>query len=138
MSMKLTRAQAIQWHRRMWSWIAEKSLEEKRVVTKDEFIQQHIEPLHERDIHNECFCCEYAIQLRNRLGHNGYMCSFCPLEWESSQTKFMCVDGEYFDDSQGLYGQWELMTDRDYEAAAEIARLISNLPETDVDYVEEE
>lgn len=135
MSRKLTKETAIQWHRRMWNWIADTSLKEERKVTKAEFFQKYFTELYENDVDvpcNSCFCCEYASQLKGKYNSEEPKCIFCPLEWGSNLEYYMCLDTDKDDDLLGLFGEWDCLTDENYRDAAELARKIADLSEKDL------
>ena len=112
----MTKREAVENHRKMWRWIAEKTLERKRKVWKYEYFEEN-----ELDSpFNDCFCCEYTSQF------NGD-CVKCPINWGN---KF-CMESYYVDWSEWEYRYW---------LCAYYADLIANLPERetkDFDIVEE-
>lgn len=117
--MKLTREEAILWHRKMWNWIADRIEEEKR----DQYIEGLKEEYCDRegfdDIENYCFCCEYT---KTRC-----ICDYCPIEWESEVEDFMCLDRYEEYDCEGLY--LLCRNESDWREKAKLARQIANLPE---------
>lgn len=68
-----------------------------------------------------CWACEYAIYNAIRLHRtNKGICYFCPLKWKTE----LCYD------EGGEYDMWRrYMQGGNYEKAAEMARIIANLPE---------
>lgn len=108
--MKLTRAQAIAGHRKMWTWIADETEKTGRRVTKREYITKN--NFNEK-IMNDCFCCEYVHQINGN-------CSSCPINWRNgTNIENDCLDG--------LYLLW-LYFENDPKELARLAREISNLP----------
>lgn len=102
----MTKKEAVENHRKMWRWIAEKTLERKRQVWKDEYFEENkLDPPI-----NDCFCCEYASQFIT------FDCVKCPINWEN---KF-CTNSCYADWSDCEYSYWY---------CAYYANLIANLPE---------
>lgn len=71
--MRLTREDAIDGHRKMWNWIADKIEEEKcvQVITelKDRYRRQNYLLLY-----SNCFCCEYTLNEANIKE-----CDKCPI-----------------------------------------------------------
>ena len=70
MSLKLTREQALELHRQMWSDM-QKELGDcpdvgDRIYYKHEWIKKHGYGY----VINDCFLCEYAIK-----------CDYCPIDW---------------------------------------------------------
>jgi len=110
----LTKSKAIAYHRKMWHWIADKTLKYKRKVTKEDYFDaKHIKKK-DRPFCN-CYCCEYVEQ-----GFWG--CDICPVEWGDIPH---CVGVGY--PKSGLYKRWD--TCSDYKTAARLARQIAELPE---------
>ncbi|MGN0180806.1 MAG: hypothetical protein ACI4DP_00070 [Candidatus Ornithomonoglobus sp.] len=115
---ELTRERAIQLHRRLWRWIALKTLKEKRIVSKDEF------PMFKDNTHNAeclCYCCEYAKQQEEGAIHySPTRCVYCPIDWGTDGTDFVhCTNS--------IFGGWERVGN--YRIAAELAFQIAALPE---------
>lgn len=138
--MKLTKEQAIQEHRKMWNWIADR-LENGDAYDIADLKEYYLEGsiYRKEDIINNCFCCHYAE------GN----CDNCPLKWgtEDKVTGYFCEDGidvyNFFNDRFGCipdkinsnfnsglwYIAYELSQDGYYKEAAVTAREIANLPE---------
>lgn len=124
--MELTKEKAIEEHRKMWNWIADKLLEpetqEKQknvhVLKRDYCRKNHLNILH------ACWCCEYDWQ----YVHIYKRCSNCPLEWGTEDE----WDG-YYCECINESGLWlianNLAGNRKYKEASEIARQIANLSE---------
>lgn len=95
-------------HKRLWNWIADKTLELKRKVYKEEYFEAMGIPGEEFP-ENECYACEEC----------NVRCSNCPINW--SPFKICFSDG-------ALYDTWQFCPETDYETAATLARKIANLP----------
>ena len=125
--MKLTKKQAIEEHRKMWNWIAERI---KNYPLKKLFLLPNYNwlslisdlkyyYLYEvkkqvfGDLDNDCFCCEYASN-----------CRHCLIVW--SGTNKICFEkfGEYLE-LISLNGY----SDENKEKAYKLALKIANLPE---------
>lgn len=109
--MKLTKQQAIEGHRKMWNWIADKIESEKR-----RFYISDLKEIYCREnnvvLHNRCFCCEYS-------NYSDSNCEKCPVDW--IKTKHCC------DNEKSLYS---LVIDAStWQEQTELARTIANLPE---------
>ncbi len=118
--MKLTRQEAIEKHREMWHEIAQRTMKEKRIVTKTEI-------LGEEKLSCNCYLCEYDSQKRREyLPQNYYPCSFCPLCEENSRFLKDCLGG--------LFEKWAFS--QTYVEAAKYAEKIANLPEVNFNDVE--
>lgn len=123
--MKLTRKEAIENHRKMWKWIAEKSLERKEKVQKDDYFAENgkIDWRSVPDL--QCYCCHFTKQ--NEL--RALVCDKCPLMWGDNAAD-NCIDiyvnGILFE-YKGTWSKW--VREKDYEKAAEYALQIANLPE---------
>lgn len=128
--MKLTKEQAITEHRKMWRWIAEETEKRKQIVKKLEYL--YIHGFYE-DIAYDCFCCEYDKQ-QCKQQSNFPDCHFCPIDWNSAATSYMCKDLTDMDDDYGLYAKWtNAAENNDWQTAAALARQIAELPEREID-----
>lgn len=108
----MTKKEAVENHRKMWRWIAEETLREKRKVYKYEYLLKLYGHQYEYDdICNECFCCEYASQFTNDE------CHICPVVWPTG----------FCGARDGLYAKF--VDTKSLKQRAEIARVISELPE---------
>lgn len=108
--MELTRKKAIEEHRKMWNWIADKIENEKNCenipLCKGEYLKmQKI-----IGIKYNCFLCEYAMQ------HSGD-CGSCPVDYPILMGG--CLGGLYYDINRVKH----------WENQAALARQIANLPE---------
>lgn len=114
----MTKKEAVENHRKMWRWIAEKTIERKRKVWKDEYFGENkLDPPF-----NDCFCCDYVSQFI------GEICARCPINWEGGH----CMNSYYSDWLNREYPYWFY---------AHCADLIANLPEReteDFDIMEED
>lgn len=127
--MELSREQAINEHRKMWSWIAEnvEKLKPKCIEEiKCEYLQIH--DLDFKDVYHLCFLCEYARHEMKKyisVSDLKVICEFCPIEWDSdrcyrSNTLFNNTIYNKIDNSIAL---------KIYSKASYYARLIAELPE---------
>lgn len=107
-----TKKEAIYWHRRMWNWIAQTSIQEERCVTKEEALK-HFGFEASNLPYSNCFCCEYALVTLMRN------CNACPVVWDDNLP---CSQAEY------LF--WRFCMRHDcYIQAAHWAYKIAELPE---------
>ena len=125
--LALTKEEAARRHRELWNKIAElctgelctgefRAYEIKYVALEALGYDDPIEfP------YSMCWACEYATN--NAIYHhktNEGICCFCPIKWKT----------ELCHDEGGEYNMWtRYIEDGNYEKAAEIARVIANLPE---------
>ena len=108
----LTKKETIHWHRKMWNWIAQTSIQEERCVTKDEALLHFGLDVISRPLCN-CFCCEYTRYA------GGNSCRFCPIKWGGDG---LCYHAEY--------AMWQLcFRFSNYVQAAFWAYTIAELPE---------
>ncbi len=126
----LTKDEAIRLHRKLWSWIAEETEKQGRKVEKREYFKTM--GVAEEDIPlDECYCCEFVSQLRQRK-YKGYCLELCPLDWgaENDMGYKRVYDSIYPDTCKigyGYFRQW--LNTKSPEEAAELARIIAELPE---------
>lgn len=111
----MTKKDAVENHRKMWRWIAEKTLERKRKVKKVEYFNE-VKPSLKYSIYNDCFCCEYAFFSMGTTG-----CDKCPIKWNNT----MCMDSYFV--------RW-LDEFENYRLCAIYALAISKLPERETKY----
>ena len=95
-------------HKRLWNWIADKTLELKRKVQKWEYFMEMGIPVEEIP-ENECYACEEC----------NVRCSNCPINWSPFED---CIS------NGALFDAWFSCKNEDYETAAALARKIANLP----------
>lgn len=98
----------------LWSWIAEETIKQNRVVSKEEAFYHFGWDLQTKC---RCWCCQYVE------GAGGLVnCAKCPIVW-GGVTNFCGI-------SSSPYMQWRLCSIRkDAQGAAEASRVIANLPE---------
>lgn len=90
--MYLSKKEAVELHRELWSRIAERQKQVNYFVEKEEIIDEMIEEKGiERPLSN-CFCCEYVAQ------NHEDKCKYCPILF--SENPEFC----YIDDSE--YQKW--------------------------------
>lgn len=119
---KLTKEEAVRRHRELWNKIAElctggfgvfeiKDMDLNALGYNDAFYYPT----------SRYWSCEYAIYNAIHLHRtNKGICCFCPIKWKT----------ELCHDKGGEYDMWtRSILDRNYEKAAEMARVIANLPE---------
>lgn len=138
MKFNFTKDQAIAEHRKMWCWIYDETVKQKRPVRKEEYIEEN----NIFGLRSNCFLCEYSA---NETIKNGaiYICDCCPLDWDSkAKNKCKCVWKVNFKPKTnigskiyaklftGYYCRWiEASRKGDYKAAAKYAYKIANLKE---------
>lgn len=111
LKMLLTKKQALIEHRKLWNWLADESLKQKRKVIKEEYFTEFSDDYDDIPISN-CWCCEYAKA----------SCKKCPIRWDgTNQTRCRNLSSPY--------RKWLGTPNNDYEMAAKLARKIANLPE---------
>lgn len=109
----MSKKEAVYWHRIMWNWIAQTSIQEERCVLKKEALEHFGFYYKPRDF---CFCCEYAFV---SIDSN---CNKCPIVWIGDSIFGRCYYGEF--------GTWRIFVDMgDYISAAKWAYIIAELPE---------
>lgn len=108
--MNLTFDEAIENHRKMWNWIADKTEERKTMVCKHDYFYENALPCAEL----LCFCCEYTIT------NLEVDCGKCPIDWGVDENCIPCSN------PKSPYWKWR---NADYwQTAANYARQIANLP----------
>ena len=85
--IKMTREEAIQKHRDMWNWIADKTIERGHVITEDDYFNDMGIPENERPT-CYCYCCKYASQHKT---NNEAMCRYCPIDWGNDCLAAPCI-----------------------------------------------
>ena len=112
--MNLTREQAIAEHRKMWNWIADETLRQKRVVGKKEYFDTFQNTYKERPMYN-CWACEFSPK------NSGTSCgNRCIIDWKCHSCG----------SAGSAYSNWlELAESDNYIEIAEAARKIAELPE---------
>lgn len=78
--MRLTKKEAIIWHRKMWQWIAE----QYKTGRMEWVIDLKTEYCYSRKLHveNHCFCCEYAM---SKVKDYDDYCNYCPVVWGTEE-----------------------------------------------------
>ena len=116
----MTKQEAIEGHRKMWSWIVEQIAKQGFVVNISELKEKWCEK-NGYVLENGCFACEYVHENRNDFRG---CANWCPLMWgKSANDGCMIIDNHY----DGLYHQ--ILFCGDYEEGINIARKIAELPE---------
>lgn len=78
--MNLTKQEALQWHRRMWIWIA-REIARCKCVMHVMFLKEDFCEMFNLNPTVSCFCCEYAYD-------NGHVkCGKCPVIWCNEKSK---------------------------------------------------
>lgn len=111
----LTREEAIERHRRMWSWISSETLRRGHPVSKQEARDHFNWPM----LNHGCWLCEF----------NGDPCDYqsgegsCIVQWPGGRCSYEHGRG-------GLFDQWvDAYFDDNGALAAELAMRIAMLPE---------
>lgn len=133
--MELTKKQAIEEHRKMWSWIADaiKNVEDLPAVVsyydwnslivklKRHYLLNYKGQKY-KDIYTHCFCCEYA----DNIAHydDDIICRYCPVIWSDS-TGGCCDECGEYTELVSLDGYSDEIREKAYKLALKIA----NLPE---------
>lgn len=117
--MELTKEKAIEFHRKMWNWIAD-TIETLKCIVDIHALK--VKFCAEDYVINECFCCDYSY---NKSCFN--TCEKCPIDWESEVKEFMCQDKYITNDYKGLY--WICCKAESWQQQAALARKIAELPE---------
>ena len=156
MKFNFTKDRAIAEHRKMWCWIYNETVKQKRPVSKEEYLEKN----NIFGLHSDCFLCEYSINETIKNGADSHMCGCCPLDWDSkAKNKCKCVRKVNFEPKTnkdfviaehrkmwnaiadigskifaklftGYYYRWnEASRKGDYKAAAKYAYKIANLKE---------
>lgn len=108
----MTKQEAIEKHRELWSWIAEQTRILKRYVSKRDYFYRDGEWCNAADIpFGCCYCCEYA----NTQPPGS--CESCPVEW----------NGGYCNEEMSEYTGWRKA--KTWEESARWADRIARLPE---------
>lgn len=106
----MTLTECIENHKKLWNWIADKSIERERQVVKWEyFAEKRKEAL--GTVRNHCYLCEYVTQ-------NGLDCSKCPIKTTVGDQ------GKVLECCDGLYAEWYYTVD--YKRCSDLARQIAN------------
>lgn len=124
--MRLTKKEAIRWHRKMWRWIAEQYKAGRMAWV----IDLKTEYCGSRKLHveNHCFCCEYA---KKKDEYDYDYCEHCPVIWGTEQecTAYYCEQKELETPYWSLYmrtnpeSKKRISAEEAYELAMKIANL---------------
>lgn len=139
MKFNFTKDRAIAEHRKMWCWIYDETVKQKRPVRKEEYLEKN----NIFGLYSDCFLCEYSINETIKNGANFHICDCCPLDWDSkAKNRCKCVRKANFKPKTnigskifaklftGYYYRWmEASRKGDYKAAAKYAYKIANLKE---------
>ena len=118
----MTREKAIEDFRNMWEWMAKRTEELKRKVTKSEYFRAHNFDDLEIPKHY-CFLCEYAIDEYFLRG--GYdECDYCPIDFEMGKCIGYNEEGVRY-----IYTEWYVCPKSDWQKSARLCREIARLPE---------
>lgn len=110
---KLTKKKAIEKHREMWTWLAEKTEERKEIVRKVSFFAENY--VRKSEIpHQKCYCCEYMLEKNVKERCIGC----CIIDWGDDHD---CMG------DASLYTKW--VHAGSWMNAARLAREIAELPE---------
>lgn len=122
--MVLTREQAIAEHRKMWNWIADRTKEEKRKITKEDYFEEY----QLERVCGFCFVCEYDEN--TRISADTPLCHSCPIVFLDHKP----LMGDCYCCEKGSpYKSWVDLMKCEWEAAERFARMIANLPEREVE-----
>ena len=103
--------------RKMWQWIADESLKQRRCIGKYDAIKHFG---WDENIKNYCWCCEYM----NKIAPDGLCSNTCPIRFDSYGILKIC--GE----NTSSYQKWRQSFIRNnYIDAAIYAAKIAELPE---------
>ena len=123
----MTKEKAIENHRKMWNWIADRIEKDKQVFDIHEMKIYYMFDMESgigRDYHY-CYCCYYA--------NNN--CDICPIKWPSDNLNYPCEDDKCREDNSGLWWQCQALYETcscDWKKQAKLAREIAKLPEREL------
>jgi hypothetical protein len=100
---RFSKEQTIKEHRKLWEWVAFKTLAEERKVRKYEYFQEK----GLTRVINDCYACEYSAV------DGVVVCYKCPVDWNGRTC------------STSLFRDWN--NEQDWKKCAEIALQISKL-----------
>lgn len=88
--MKLTRERALKLHRQMWSDMQKELGDNPFSLARTEYKHQWCDKYFpEEHIQNNCFLCEYALNMDLTTSSK---CSHCPIKWDFGD----CFEGYYW------------------------------------------
>ena len=128
----MERREAIEKHREMWNWIADQTEQRQTIVGKTEFFTEHGIPLYIEGgpVKCECFCCQFALEEKQRSIDYESRCIYCPLTWVDGQPDRTAKDENWICiDKSSPFAAWERLKPTKWKEAARLARVIANLPE---------
>lgn len=119
----MTKQEAIQHHRHMWNWIANRIIETEAPLPvsllKEEYMDEH----GFKDVAINWFACEYALEESKRQKDSGSACKYCPIDWDV-ECNLACFNRE------GLYAQVLKYNPKgDYREQAKLCKRIAELSE---------
>lgn len=134
----MTKQEAVQKHRDMWNWIADRYEEHERgeesnctlgdLISVYDMKCKYLRDVldmedHEMPFH-KCFCCEYdSIESFSK-------CTRCPVLWGNEEDKNIYNVGFYCERSGSPYmNVVNAAKHADFSNAAKFARIVANLPE---------
>lgn len=81
--MNLTKQEAIQWHRKMWIWIAKEIARNKQVLDIVTLKKVFILNNGLCKIKSDCFCCDYVYHNNKEQWYEDefYCDEYCPIVW---------------------------------------------------------
>lgn len=119
------REKAIENFRAMWEWMAKRTEELKRKVSKIEYFREHNFDILETPKHC-CFLCEYADD--EYFMHGGDdECDICPIDFGTERCTG-AGETEY-GVPLSVYDRWYRCEKEDWQEAARLCREIARLPE---------
>lgn len=121
----MRREEAIKDFRNMWEWMADKTEELKRKVSKIDYFMAH--DFDDLEIPMRfCFLCEYADDQFLYKGGN-VDCEYCPIDFGFVR----CTGAGETEDGVPLsvYDRWYWCEREDWQEAARLCREIARLPE---------
>lgn len=127
--ISISKSEAIENHRKLWNWIANRNKEcidaQTKPIDKKQYFTENAIPSSLRPEWN-CYLCDYALYQAEGDADN--RCKFCPIDW-SNRGAFNvseCIDNN----EDSIYGLFlESVTFEDTEECARLAKIIANLPE---------
>lgn len=136
---ELTRKEAVQKHKDMWTWLAEQNQlivengNDRVAVSKRDYFRPHGVPRKELP-ENYCYACQYAQNQADKANDTD-KCRYCPIDWTDNgrYENRRCVSRKA--PKQSLYGRFETanLIDGDVAECARVAEIIANLPERNDD-----
>lgn len=128
----MTHQDAIENHRKLWNWIAERNRQiaengtGQEPVTNEKYFDEHGIPENKRPELN-CYLCEHIIQKTWELETTD-VCDYCPLDWTDNGK----VESEICTNRNktGLHDLFsKAVLDKDASECARLAKRIADLPD---------